>query len=87
MRSLIVFVLAALMAAAQPVAAEEHGRRKPHAAKKEKDKKDTGASCKAPAVGACASCAITCRPGETATCGPGMVSADLCARPPSCTCR
>ena len=87
MRSLMVLVLAALFLSTAPAAAEEHGRKKTAAAKKAKDKKDTGASCKAPAVGACASCAITCRPGETAACGPGMVSGDLCARPPSCTCK
>ena len=87
MRSLMVIVLAALFVSTPPALAEEHGRKKSTAAKKAKDKKDTGASCKAPAVGACASCAIACRPGETATCGPGMVSGDLCARPPSCTCK
>ena len=87
MRTLFVAAFAALLVASSPVPAEEHGRKKSHAAKKDKAKKDTGASCKAPAVGACASCAITCRPGETATCGPGMVSGDLCARPPSCTCK
>jgi hypothetical protein len=88
MRALFVAAFAALLAIGNPVAAEEHGRKKTHASKKDKDKKkDTGASCKAPAVGGCASCAITCRPGETATCGPGMVSGDLCARPPACTCK
>ena len=89
MRSLMVLVLAALFVSTSPALAEEHGRKKSTAAKKEKekDKKATGASCKAPAVGACASCAITCRPGETASCGPGMPSGDQCARPPSCTCK
>jgi hypothetical protein len=88
MRSLIIAVVAALLVAGNPASAEEHTRKRAHAAKKDKDKKaETGASCKAPAVGACASCAITCRPGETATCGPGMTSGDLCARPPSCTCK
>jgi hypothetical protein len=37
-------------------------------------------------VGACASCAITCRPGETASCGPGQVSGDVCHIQPSCKC-
>ena len=88
MRSLMMVLVAALLTSFNPAVAEEHGRKKSHsAAKKEKDKKDTGASCKAPAVGACASCAITCRPGETAMCGPGMVSGDLCARPPNCVCK
>ena len=86
MRSLMVLAFAALFLAAAPASATEHTRKKTAASKKE-NKKDTGASCKAPAVGACASCAITCRPGETATCGPGMPSGDLCARPPSCTCK
>ena len=86
MRSMIVLAVAALFLAGNPAAAEDHSRKKTHSAKKE-EKKDTGASCKAPAVGACSSCAITCRPGETATCGPGMLSGDQCARPPACTCR
>jgi hypothetical protein len=86
MRSLMVLVFTALFISTSPAAAEQHGRKKTAAAKKQ-EKKDTGASCKAPAVGACASCAITCRPGESATCGPGMLSGDLCARPPSCTCK
>jgi hypothetical protein len=63
-RSLLIAAFAALLVASSPVPAEEHGRKKTAAAKKDKDKKDTGASCKAPAVGACASCAITCRPGR-----------------------
>ena len=29
-----------------------------------KAKTEVGASCKAPAVGTCAACSITCRPGE-----------------------
>lgn len=85
MRTLFAAALAALLVVSTPVKAEEHSRKKTTAAKK--DKKDVGASCKAPAVGACASCAIECRPGETATCTPGMISAELCARPPSCTCK
>ena len=89
MRIMLMAAFAALLAIGNPVYAEEHGRKKTTAAKKDKDKsrKDAGASCKAPAVGGCASCAITCRPGETAACGPGMVSGDLCARPPTCTCK
>jgi hypothetical protein len=86
MRLFVAAVVAALLASSHPALASESGRKKSHAAKKE-EKKDTGASCKAPAVGACASCAITCRPGETAVCAPGQVSADLCARPPSCVCK
>ena len=86
MRVLFVAAFAALLVVGNPVLATESSRKKTHAAEK-KDKKEIAASCKAPPVGACASCAITCRPGETATCGPGMVSGDLCARPPSCTCK
>ena len=85
MRSLMVAVFAALLAATAPALADDHTRKAKAAAQKEK--KTPGASCKAPAVGACASCAITCRAGETATCGPGMLSGDLCARPPACTCK
>lgn len=88
MRALFVAAVAALLVVSNPALSTESSRKKAHAAeKKEKDKKDTGASCKAPAVGACASCAITCRPGETAMCGPGMVSGELCARPPNCVCK
>ena len=89
-RYLVIAVVAASLVPT-PVSADEHSRRKAAvAAKKNKDKDrkaESGASCKAPAVGSCASCAITCRPGETATCGPGMLSGDLCARPPTCTCK
>ena len=54
--------------------------------KPEKRKVETGASCKAPAVGTCASCSITCRPGETASCGGGVVVSDVCHTQPSCRC-
>jgi hypothetical protein len=88
MRSLLALIVVAVLSSGNAAGAEEHTRKKTHsAAKKDKDKKETGASCKAPAVGGCASCAITCRPGETATCGPGQVSGDLCARPPACACK
>src|SRR4051812_44147359 len=49
---------------------EEHSRKKTRTSES-KSKTETAASCKMPAVGQCPSCAITCRPGETATCGPG----------------
>jgi hypothetical protein len=87
-RSLMIAVVAALLAVNPAAAAEEHSRKKSHAAKKDKDKKvETGASCKAPAVGSCASCAITCRPLETAQCAPGQVTADMCTRQPACGCK
>ena len=54
--------------------------------KAEKKKVETGASCKAPAVGPCAACNITCRPAETATCGSGQVFGDACHIQPSCRC-
>ena len=85
MRTLFVAAFAAFLAVSGPASADHHTKKAKAEAKKEK--KVEGASCKTPAVGACASCAITCRPGETATCGPGIVSGDLCARPPSCTCK
>jgi hypothetical protein len=78
---MLVIVCLATLALGAPADASEKKK------SKKKEHVETGASCKAPPVGACASCAITCRPGETATCGPGMVSADLCARPPSCACK
>ena len=85
MRTVLMAAFAALLVASSPAPADHHTKKAKAEAKKEK--KAEGASCKAPAVGACASCAITCRPGETATCGPGMLSGELCARPPSCTCK
>ena len=51
-----------------------------------KAKTEIGASCKAPAVGPCAACSITCRPGEAATCKPGQVAMDACHIQPSCKC-
>ncbi|MDB5905775.1 MAG: hypothetical protein JWM26_4653 [Betaproteobacteria bacterium] len=89
MRSLLVAVVAALLVVNNPASAEETSRRKPHSTKKDKEKSkaDTGPSCKAPALGTCASCAITCRPGETVTCASGQLSGDLCARQPMCLCK
>lgn len=51
-----------------------------------KKKVETGASCKAPAVGTCAACNIACRPGEAAHCAPGVVAGDVCHTQPSCKC-
>ena len=81
---LLIAALAALLAWA-PVSAQEHSRKKSQSSTANK-KAETGASCKAPAVGVCASCAITCRPAETATCAPGQVSADMCITQPACKC-
>ena len=52
----------------------------------EKKKAEAGASCKAPAVGTCAACSITCRPGETASCAGGVVVGDVCHTQPACRC-
>jgi hypothetical protein len=90
MRSLVVAVVAALLVVSNPASSEENTRRKPHSAAKkdkEKSKAETGPSCKAPALGTCASCAITCRPGEIVTCASGQLSGDLCARQPACLCK
>jgi hypothetical protein len=38
-------------------------------------------------VGTCAACNIVCRPGETATCAPGMVTGDVCHTQPGCRCK
>lgn len=54
--------------------------------KAEKQKVETGASCKAPAVGTCAACNIVCRPRETAICAPGLVTGDVCHPQPNCRC-
>ena len=76
---LVAFVCAALMSA--PALGSE--KQKKGASKK---KAETGASCKAPAVGTCAACNILCRPGETAICAPGLVTGDVCHPQPSCRC-
>jgi hypothetical protein len=54
--------------------------------KKAAKKVETGASCKAPGVGPCAACSITCRPGESATCAPGQIAMDACHIQPFCKC-
>ena len=80
LKRLFAALLSASLVAAPAVAAEK--KKEPAAARK----KIEGASCKAPAVGPCAACNITCRPGETATCAPGQVFSDLCHAQPSCRC-
>lgn len=71
-------ILAALLAFGPASAAEKKS--------KAKKKVETGASCKAPAVGRCAACSITCQTGETAACGGGVAAADLCHTQPVCRC-
>ena len=86
----LMIAVTALFLVSTSVSADEHFRKKAHMSKKAKDrdkKPDTGASCKAPAVGSCASCAITCRPHETATCGPGQVAGETCTKQPACMCK
>ena len=84
MRKIQVVLLAALFACGLAGAAESSAEKKK--SKAEKKAKVEGASCKAPAVGPCASCAITCRPGEAAMCAPGQISGDLCTIQPVCRC-
>ena len=74
-----IVLLAAALAAGPGLAKEQ----KKAVAKK---KVETGASCKAPAVGRCAACSITCRPGETAQCSGGVMAGDLCHIQPACKC-
>jgi hypothetical protein len=51
-----------------------------------KKKAETGASCKAPAVGVCAACSITCPPAQTASCTSGVIAGGVCHIQPSCRC-
>jgi hypothetical protein len=53
-------------------------------AKEKPRKPEVGASCKAPADGA--ACSITCPPGETATCSPGVMLSNVCHTQPACKC-
>lgn len=51
----------------------------------------TGASCSAPAVGQCGSCAISCPTGQAAMCRPGLTvgsgkSGESCVQAPDCSC-
>ena len=85
-RSLLMVSVAVLFIASPVSSAEDHTRKKSHAAAK-KAKVQTGASCKAPAVATCAACSITCRPGEAATCAGGQVTGDLCTTQPLCRCK
>lgn len=75
---LIAFMTALLVCS--PAAGYE-GKKKAKAKKPE-----TGASCKAPAVGRCAACNITCPPGEPATCSSGTMAGNVCHVQPSCKC-
>lgn len=74
----LVLVVASFAAAPAPAADKKKAS--------EKQKVENGPSCKAPAVGTCAACSITCRVAETATCSGGVQVADVCHAQPSCRC-
>ena len=75
--SLVLALLAAALASNPALAAEKKATKK---------KPETGTSCKAPAIGRCAACSITCPPAETAMCSPGQAVAEACHVQPSCKC-
>jgi mevalonate kinase len=65
------------------------GSESPKNKKKEKEVKqkvEAGASCKAPVIGPCGSCSVTCSPGEAARCVTGQAAGNLCHIQPSCRC-
>ena len=81
----IAAMVVAACLALNPASAQESSKKK----KKEKEVKqkvETGASCKAPAIGACGSCGVTCAPGEAARCVTGQPAGSLCHVQPSCRC-
>ena len=80
-KSLLLGLVCAVLMSAPALGSEKQRK---SAAKK---KVEAGASCKVPAVGTCAACNIVCRPGETATCAPGVVSGDVCHTQPGCRCK
>jgi hypothetical protein len=78
-------IVAACLAVNSASAAQESAKK----TKKEKEVKQkvvAGASCKAPAIGACGSCGVTCAPGEAARCVTGQAAGNLCHIQPSCRC-
>ena len=77
-KSVLIAIMSAVLLSAPAHAAQKK--------KSDKKKVETGASCKAPAVGRCAACTITCPPGEAATCAPGQAFADACHVQPACRC-
>lgn len=79
-KSIVIAFLAALLMSGHAPAVEKKKRADT------KQKAEVGASCKAPAVGACASCSITCPVGQTATCAGGQVAGNVCHVQPSCKC-
>ena len=83
-RSLMLFLLGACLIAS-PLSAHEAPKKK----QKEKELKEkvvAGASCKAPAIGPCGSCGVSCAPGEAARCVTGQAAGNLCHIQPSCRC-
>jgi hypothetical protein len=84
-RSLAVtFTLACL--ALNCAAAQESSKKKKKEKEVKQQKAEAGASCKAPAVGPCGSCGVTCGPGEAARCVTGQAAGNLCHIQPSCRC-
>ena len=84
-RSLAVtFALACL--ALSPAAAQDSAKKKKKETEVKQQKAAAGASCKAPAVGPCGSCGVTCGPGEAARCVTGQPAGSLCHVQPSCRC-
>ena len=80
MRKSLVLALLAAALACNPALASQKKKAE------NKKKEETGASCKAPAVGRCAACSITCPPGEAAICASGQPMADVCHIQPTCRC-
>ena len=79
-KSIAIVLLAALLVSGHASAVEKKKRADT------KQKTEVGASCKAPAVGVCASCSVTCPVGQTATCTGGRVAGNVCHVQPSCKC-
>ena len=81
MRALVVALLTGLLTVNPAFASE-----KKKGAAKKKEKAEAGASCKAPAVGVCAACSITCPPATTASCTSGVMAGGVCHIQPACRC-
>jgi hypothetical protein len=77
-------IMAACLAQSPALAAQDSSKKKKE--KEVKQKVEAGASCKAPAIGPCGSCSVTCAPGEAARCVTGQAAGNLCHIQPSCRC-
>jgi len=80
--------IAALVAslALNPAFAQESARKKKKEKEVKQQKAQVGASCKAPAIGPCGSCGVTCAPSEVARCVTGQGAGSLCHIQPACRC-